>query len=90
MVNTKMLISKMKLYGDRQEDLAEFLGISLNGLNAKIHNKVNMKSKDKKRAEFKQTESNAIRIRYNLTAEEYVAIFCTQSVHCEGTEANET
>ena len=82
MTNRNMLISKMKLYGDNQTDLAEALNLSTTRTNAKINNKNG--------AEFTQTESNIIRIRYNLTDAEYVEIFCTPSVHQEGTVSHET
>ena len=82
MTNTNELISKMKKFGDRQEDLANALNLSLSRTNAKINNKDG--------AEFTLIESNIIRIRYHLTDAEYVEIFCTQSVHQEGTVSHET
>ena len=66
-MNKNMFISKMKLFGDRQEDLANALGISLSRLNAKIN--------ETDGAEFTQSEITAIKFRYHLTAEEVDAIF---------------
>jgi hypothetical protein len=62
-----MLISKMKLFGDRQEDLAEFIGLSLSRFNAKLNGTNN--------ALFTQFEIQKIKEKYNLTAEEVDAIF---------------
>ena len=72
-VNKNMFISKMKLFGDTQNSLAEALGISLSRLNAKIN--------ETDGAEFTQGEIKKIKIRYHLTAEEVDAIFfCIESV----------
>jgi DNA-binding XRE family transcriptional regulator len=62
----------MKLFGDTQKSLADALGISLTSLNAKIN--------ETDGAEFRQHEITAIKIRYNLTAEEVDQIFFTQKV----------
>lgn len=67
MLNKNLLVSKMKLYGDTQESLAFYLGLSTQRLNAKI-NSTNG-------AEFTQSEMVKIRERYNLTDEEFVLIF---------------
>ncbi len=64
-----LLFSKMAQYGDRQEDLAEALGLSLSRLNAKI--------KRRKDAEFRQNEIMKIIHRYALTPEEVIEIFFT-------------
>ena len=71
MTNTNMLISKMKLFGDKQEILADALGISLTRTNAKINNTNG--------AEFTQSEIALIKIRYNLTADEVDQIFLTEN-----------
>ena len=68
-----MFISKMKLFGDTQQILADALGMSLSRLNAKIN--------ETDGAEFTQSEITAIKIRYHLTAEEVDLIFfCGKSV----------
>lgn len=64
-MNTNMLISKMKLFGDRQEDLAKALKLSLTTVNAKINGK----------RDFTQTEIALIAARYELTPEEVNQIF---------------
>ena len=75
--NTNMLISKMKLFGDNQQDLADALDLSLVRTNAKINNKDG--------AEFDQGEIAIMIIRYKLTPEEVCLIFFKDGVHCEGT-----
>lgn len=62
----------MKLHGDTQEDLAKFIGISLPRLNAKIN--------EAGGAEFTMSEIRAIKIKYNLTAQEVDAIFFAKDV----------
>lgn len=71
-MNKNMLISKMKLFGDRQEDLAEFIGLSLSRFNAKLNETNN--------AQFTMFEIQKIKEKYNLTAEEVDAIFFDTSV----------
>ena len=71
-MNKNLLLSKMKLFGDRQEDLANALGISLSRTNAKIN--------ETDGAEFTQGEITIIKIRYHLTAEEVDAIFFAEKV----------
>jgi hypothetical protein len=71
-VNRKLFDSKMKLFGDRQEDLAKALGLSLSRLNAKIN--------ETDGAEFTQSEITAIKFRYHLTAEEVDAMFFAEKV----------
>ncbi len=60
-------VSVMKLYGDTQEILADAIGISVQRLNAKINSTGG--------AEFTMSEIRAIKIRYNLTAQEIDEIF---------------
>ncbi len=76
-MNKNMLVSKMKLHGDRQEDLAKFIGISVQRLNAKLN--------ETNGAEFTQSEIKKIIRKYNLTAEEVMTIFFSDDVSCEGT-----
>lgn len=71
-MNKNLLISKMKLFGDTQKRLADYLEISLTTLNAKIN--------ETDGAEFKQHEITAIKIRYHLTAEEVDLIFFNPKV----------
>ena len=71
-VNKNLFVSKMKLFGDTQEILAEALGISLTRLNAKI-NEVDG-------AEFWQHEILFFRNRWHLTPEEVDQIFFTVKV----------
>jgi hypothetical protein len=61
----------MKLFGDTQESLSEALGLSLTRTNAKINGT--------NEAEFTQSEITAIKIRYNLTAEEVDEIFLSEN-----------
>lgn len=76
-MNKPMLESKMKLFGDRQSDLAQFLGISLSRLNAKINGAMG--------AEFTKVEMERIKERYNLTDAEFMQIFFANLVSCEDT-----
>lgn len=71
-MNKNLLISKMKLFGDNQIDLARALGLSLTRTNAKIN--------ETDGAEFTKNEITIIKIRYNLTAEEVDQIFFTEKV----------
>lgn len=75
-MNKNMLVSKMKLFGDNQIDLANALGISLTRLNAKIN--------ETDGAQFVQCEMAIIKFRYNLTPDEVDQIFFAQKCHCEG------
>lgn len=71
-----MLVSKMKLFGDNQIDLANALGISLTRLNAKIN--------ETDGAQFVQREIATVRLRYHLTPDEVDQIFFAQKCECEG------
>lgn len=79
-MNTNMLVSKMKLFGDNQTDLANALNLSLATTNARINGK----------SVFTQNEISIIAARYELTPEEVVEIFFNQNVHQEGTVSRET
>lgn len=79
-MNTNMLSSKMKLFGDNQTDLANALDLSLASTNTKINGK----------RPFTQTEISIITVRYELTPEEVIEIFFNQGVHQEGTVSRET
>jgi hypothetical protein len=71
-VNKNLLISKMKLFGDRQEDLANALGLSLSRTNAKIN--------ETDGAEFNKSEITIMKVRYHLTPEEVDSIFFAEKV----------
>ena len=75
-VNKNVLVSKMKLHGDTQADLAAALGISLTRLNAKINATGG--------AEFSQGEIADVKRRYNLTPCEVDQIFFASGVTEEG------
>lgn len=71
-MNKAMLESIMKLHSDTQSDLAEYLGISLSRLNAKIN--------EYRGAQFFQTEIAAIKRRYSLTGKQVDSIFFGEKV----------
>jgi hypothetical protein len=62
----------MKLHGDTQGDLADYIGISLQRLNAKINGTNG--------AKFDMDEVKKIKMKYNLTAEQVDMIFLTPNV----------
>lgn len=66
-MNKNKFVSKYKLFGDTQEMLADAIGISVQRLNAKINRTGG--------AEFTMSEIRAIKIRYDLKAEEVDEIF---------------
>lgn len=71
-MNKNALVSKMKLHGDRQEDLAKGIGISPQRFSAKVNGTGG--------AEFTQGEISKIKGRYNLTSEEVNEIFFVDDV----------
>ena len=76
-MNKNMFVSKMKLFGDTQQILADALGMSLSRLNAKLN--------DTNGSQFRQSEIAFFRNRWGLTPEEVDSIFFASSVPCEGT-----
>ena len=64
-MNSSSMKAAMAKNHDTQEKLAEFLGLQTSGVNARIHGRV----------EFRRSEIEAIRKRYNLSPEETVDIF---------------
>ena len=78
-MDKNLFISKMKLFGDTQSDLAHALNLSLVRMNAKIN--------ETDGAEFKQSEISAIRTRYNLTMEEVDQIFFAKNDTVKGQSA---
>lgn len=71
-VNKNELVSKMKKHGDRNEDLAKYIGISPQRFSAKLN--------ETNGAEFTQGEIQKIIEKYNLTSEDTHLIFFAQSV----------
>lgn len=65
-MNKSALESKMKLYGDNQERLAQALGLTRTRLNAKINSR---------NASFTQQEISIMKSRYQLSASDVDAIF---------------
>lgn len=68
----------MKLHGDNQSDLAEYIGISLQRCNAKIN--------ETGGAEFDMSEIGKIKKKYNLTAELVDMIFFADDVSYKDTD----
>jgi len=66
-MNKRMLVSKMKLYGDTNETLARVIKISPQRLSAKINRKSG--------AQFTSNEIEGIAQRYELTEIEICQIF---------------
>ena len=64
-MNYNVLKAEMKRNDDTQEKLAEALDISVSGVNDRINGRV----------EFRRSEINAIRQRYNLSSEDTIRIF---------------
>ena len=73
MINKLELKAVMVRYGDRQEDLADAIGISLSALNMRINGSI----------PFRQPEIEKIALRYNLSAEDIQRIFFAQTCHRE-------
>lgn len=70
LLNVQLLKSKMTLYNDTQEDLAEYLGMTRNTLLSRLNEK----------SYFTNKEIYLIKIRYSLTDEEVILIFFTLQV----------
>ena len=66
-MNKRKLNAVMQLHGESQQNLADFLEMSLSRLNAKIN--------EYRGAQFRQNEIAAIQEHYGLTAEEVNEIF---------------
>lgn len=65
-MNKNFLLSIMALYGDKNKELADYLGIS----EQSVSNKINEAG-----TEFKLREIKLIKKRYHLTAEQIDLIF---------------
>lgn len=68
MVQKNILFSKMALFGDSIETLADYLGITRQTLTQKIEGK----------SQFKRNEIQLIAARYKLTPDEVYAIFLAE------------
>ena len=66
-MNKRKLNAVMQLHGESQQNLAEYLQMSLSRLNAKIN--------EYRGAQFRQNEIAAIQEHYGLSAEEVNEIF---------------
>lgn len=69
-MNTNKLKAVMKLNEDTQEKLAEALGLKASGVCERINGNV----------DFRRSEINLIRKRYNLSNEETISIFFDENV----------
>ena len=69
-MNKNELKAEMKRHDDTQEKLAEALFLTVSGVNDRINGRV----------EFRRSEINVIRKRYNLPAEDTIRIFFTDEV----------
>lgn len=69
-MNIAKLKSKMVLHGDTQSKLAEALGMTCPMMSDRMNGKV----------DFRRSEINAIRARYELTDEETMQIFFEEEV----------
>lgn len=64
-MENRNLLSEMVLHGDSIDDLAEFLNI----------NRVTLSRKIKYESDFKQSEMNMIRARYQMSDETFAKVF---------------
>ncbi|NLG58526.1 MAG: XRE family transcriptional regulator [Clostridiales bacterium] len=71
-MNAKLLRSKMVLFGDTNNSLAEALGLSAQRLSEKIN--------ERNGAQFTQGEIEIIKYRYDLSSQEVIDIFFTREV----------
>ena len=69
-MNKNKLRAKMVEYGDTQADLAKALFISVSNLSLRINGRV----------DFRQSEIDLIKKRYNLSAEDLDLIFFADAV----------
>lgn len=65
-MNKTLFRSIMVLHGDTDQTLADYLGISKKSVNDKIN---------ENKTEFRKREIDAIKLRYELTPEQVIAIF---------------
>ena len=69
-MNSSEMKAVMAKHNDTQEKLAEFLGLQTSGISLRINGKI----------EFRRSEINAIRKRYDLTDQETISIFFDDEV----------
>jgi len=69
-MNSNELKAAMARHNDTQEKLAEFLGLQTSGVSARISGKI----------DFRRSEINKIRERYNLSDQETINIFFNEKV----------
>ena len=69
-MNTNELKAAMKRNEDTQEKLAEALGLQTSGVNERVNGHI----------EFRRSEINAIRKRYNLSDADTIRIFFDENV----------
>ena len=79
-MNTGEMKAAMKRNYDTQEALAKALGLQTSGVCDRINGKI----------DFRRSEINLIRQRYNLTDAETVKIFFTDKVSSDETLGGET
>lgn len=79
-MENRILLSKMALHGDNQQNLADRLGINRQTLSRKI----------KGNADFTQREMNVIRESYNLTDGEFAKMFKKEIVIDESERSSAT
>lgn len=77
-MNKRKLNAIMRLHGESQQDLAQYLQLSLSRLNAKIN--------EYRGAQFRQNEIAAIQEHYGLSAEEVNEIFFASIVSLKDTD----
>ena len=71
-MNKNELVSVMKKHGDRNEDLAKYIGISPQRFSAKLNGTGG--------ADFTGNEIRKVKEKYNLTGEEVDTIFFANNV----------
>lgn len=79
-MNKRKLNAVMQLHGESQQDLADYLEMSLSRLNAKIN--------EYRGAQFRQNEIAAIQKHYDLSAEEVNEIFFASMVSQKDSTSN--
>lgn len=79
-MNKKLLRGLMALHGDTNKSLAEYLGIS----EQSVCNKIN-----EKKTEFTREEIQAIKRKYNMSADLVDLVFFAEEVSNLDTEGNE-
>lgn len=77
-MNKRKLNAVMQLHGESQQNLADYLQMSLSRLNAKIN--------EYRGAQFRQNEIAAIQEHYDLSAEEVNEIFFASLVSQKDTD----